>query len=51
VHARPIMPAVLDLAARGTLRPELITTRVVDWADAGEALLARDWTKLLITRE
>ncbi len=51
VHARPIMPAVLDLAARGTLRPELITTRVVDWPDAGEALVARDWTKLLITRE
>ena len=51
VHARPIMPAVLDLAAHGTLCPELITTRVVDWPDAGEALLARDWTKLLMTRE
>ena len=51
VHARPIMPAVLDLATRGTLHPELITTRVVDWPDAGEALVARDWIKLLITRE
>ena len=51
VHARPVMPEVLGLAERGALHPELITTRVVDWADAVDALLERDWTKLVLTRE
>jgi len=50
VHARPIMPEVLELAERGALRPELITTRVVDWSEAGDALLERDWTKLVVAR-
>jgi len=50
VHARPIMPEVLELAERGALRPELITTRVVDWSDAVDALLERDWTKLVVAR-
>lgn len=49
-HVREGIPRVLALAASGALRPELVTTRVVDWADAGEALTARDWTKLVIAR-
>jgi threonine dehydrogenase-like Zn-dependent dehydrogenase len=50
VHARPIMPEVLELAERGSFRPELITTRVVDFADAADALIAGDWTKLVLER-
>ena len=50
VHARPIMPKVMELAERGVLHPELITTRVVDFAEAADALLERDWTKLIIAR-
>ncbi len=51
VHARPAMSEVLRLAERGVLHPELITTRVVDWSEAAEALIERDWTKLIIGRE
>ena len=50
VHARPIMPEVLGLAERGVFHPELITTRVIEWPDAADALLERDWTKLVIER-
>jgi threonine dehydrogenase-like Zn-dependent dehydrogenase len=50
VHARPIISEVLELAERGAFRPELITTRVVDFSDAAEALLAGDWTKLVLER-
>jgi threonine dehydrogenase-like Zn-dependent dehydrogenase len=49
-NARPAMGHVLELAASGALRPELVTTRVVGWADAADALLERDWTKLVIER-
>jgi hypothetical protein len=48
------MPEVLRLAELGAFRPELVTTRVVDFSDAVEALLERDWTKLVLrapTRE
>jgi len=31
-------------------RPELVTTSVVGWSDAADALLERDWTKLVIER-
>ena len=48
VHARPVMPEVLRLAELGAFRPELVTTRVVDFSDAVEALLERDWTKLVL---
>jgi hypothetical protein len=41
---------VLALAASGSLHPELITSRVIPWADAGEALAECDWTKLVIER-
>jgi threonine dehydrogenase-like Zn-dependent dehydrogenase len=49
-NARPAIPHVLDLAASGALHPELVTTSVVAWADASDALLERDWTKLVIER-
>jgi alcohol dehydrogenase len=50
VHAREAMPQVLELAAAGRVHPELVTSGVVGWADAREALLERDWTKLVIAR-
>jgi threonine dehydrogenase-like Zn-dependent dehydrogenase len=50
VHAREAMPRVLELAASGALRPELVTTRVVPWAEAPDALLEGGWTKLVIER-
>ena len=50
VHAREAMPRVLELAAAGALRPELVTTRVVPWDDAVDALLEPKWTKLVIER-
>jgi threonine dehydrogenase-like Zn-dependent dehydrogenase len=50
VDARTAMPHVLGLSAAGALRPELVTTRVVDWTDAADALLEGGWTKLVIER-
>jgi threonine dehydrogenase-like Zn-dependent dehydrogenase len=49
-NARTAMPHVLELAASGALRPELVTTRVVAWSEAAPALAERDWTKLVIER-
>lgn len=49
-NARQAMPHVLELAASGALRPELVTTNVVTWSEAPEALLERGWTKLVIER-
>jgi alcohol dehydrogenase len=49
-NAREAMPHVLELAAAGAVRPELVTSRVVDWDDAAPALAERDWTKLVIER-
>ena len=46
----PVMPRVIELAERGALRPELITTRVVDFSEAADALLERDWIKLIVAR-
>ena len=50
VHAREAMPQVLELAAAGRLHPERVTSGVVAWADASEALLERGWTKLVVAR-
>jgi threonine dehydrogenase-like Zn-dependent dehydrogenase len=50
VHARPVIPRVLELAAGGRLHPEQVTTRVVDWDDAAAALAERDWVKLVFSR-
>jgi alcohol dehydrogenase len=49
-NAREAMPHVLDLAARGELRSELVTSRVVAWEDAADALLEPGWTKLVMER-
>jgi alcohol dehydrogenase len=49
-HARPAMPAVLELAAAGRFEPQRVTTRTVAWDDGPDALLELDWTKLVIER-
>jgi threonine dehydrogenase-like Zn-dependent dehydrogenase len=49
-HVREAMPHVLELAAAGKLRPERVTSRVVQWSDAADALLELGWTKLVIER-
>jgi threonine dehydrogenase-like Zn-dependent dehydrogenase len=49
-HVREAMPHVLELADAGKLRPERVTSRVVQWSDAAEALLEGGWTKLVIER-
>jgi len=38
-HAAALLPEVVGLVASGRLRPEAVTTRVVDWKDAAEAFL------------
>ena len=50
VHAREAIPSVLELAATGALRPELITSDVVTWSDAADALAEGGWTKLVVER-
>jgi alcohol dehydrogenase len=50
-NAREAMPHVLELAASGAIRPERVTTSVVPWAHAAEALLEPGWTKLVISRD
>ena len=50
VHAREAMPQVLELAAAGRLHPERVTSGIVAWADASEALLEGGWTKLVVAR-
>jgi alcohol dehydrogenase len=51
-HTRTVIPAVLDLVARGDLRPQDVTTTVAPWEDAPAALrdhvLAGD-TKTIVT--
>ncbi len=49
VMARPIIPEVLELAAAGQLHPERVTSRVVAWEDAPEAV-GEPETKLVVTR-
>ena len=38
VNARSVIPYVLDLVTRGQLRPELVTSATVPWAEADTAL-------------
>ena len=49
VMARAALPDVLDHVAAGRLRPELVTSRVVPWEAAAEAVLEFE-TKLVVTR-
>jgi threonine dehydrogenase-like Zn-dependent dehydrogenase len=48
-HARPAIPEVLGLIAAGRLHPELVTSAVVPWDAAAEALTEPPM-KLVITR-
>jgi threonine dehydrogenase-like Zn-dependent dehydrogenase len=48
-QARPTIPAILELVLEGRLRPELVTSRVVDWEEAPEAIGQAE-RKLVIER-
>lgn len=47
IHARRDGPRVLDLLARGMFDPAPVTTRTVPFAEAAEALVAHEHTKLV----
>ena len=49
VSARAAIPAVLHLIASGRLHPELVTSQIVDWDDAADAL-AHHTHKTVIVR-
>jgi alcohol dehydrogenase len=49
-HARPHIPEVLALIQEAVFRPELVTSRVVAWEDAPQALAEGKWTKLIFER-
>jgi threonine dehydrogenase-like Zn-dependent dehydrogenase len=51
VHAREAMGEVIELASAARIQPERITTRVVAWDEAPEALSEGGWTKLVVERE
>ena len=48
-HVRPHIPQVLDLVASGRFDPSLVTSLVVEWADAATAL-ADPPMKLVVRR-
>lgn len=48
-HSAALLPEVVALVAAGRLRPELVTTEVVDWEEAPERFLDRT-VKLIIER-
>ncbi len=48
-HSAALLPEVLSLIAVGQLRPEKVTTTVVDWEDAPAAYLD-DTIKLVVRR-
>ncbi|MGH2963767.1 MAG: zinc-dependent alcohol dehydrogenase [Solirubrobacterales bacterium] len=50
-HARPAIPAVLELIAMGRLHPELVTTRVANWEEAPQALAEGQFVKLIFARD
>jgi threonine dehydrogenase-like Zn-dependent dehydrogenase len=50
IHARADAPRVLDLMASGRFDPVPVTTRVVPFDDAADALVEHDYTKLVFTR-
>jgi alcohol dehydrogenase len=49
-NAREAMPHVLALACDGALHPERVTSKVVPWQNAPDALLEDGWTKLVFAR-
>ena len=50
VHARTEIPHVLGAIESGRFDPTRVTTKVVDWEDAPDALVERGWNKLVFTR-
>jgi alcohol dehydrogenase len=48
-HVRPVIPEILDLVAAGRFDPSIVTSQVVDWSDAAEAL-ADPPMKLVVNR-
>lgn len=46
-HARPVIPRILELMAAGELRPELVTSAVVEPGEVPERLIAGDYAKLV----
>ncbi|MGH2967036.1 MAG: zinc-dependent alcohol dehydrogenase [Solirubrobacterales bacterium] len=51
VHARPAIPAAMELIASGRLHPELVTTRVAGWEEGPGALAEGEFVKLVFARE
>jgi alcohol dehydrogenase len=49
VHARPAIPKILELVADGRFHPEAVTSAVIGWDDAIDAL-ADPPDKLIVTR-
>ena len=49
-HARAQMSKVMERVIDGTLRTDLVTSRVVEWDDAVDALLEGTSSKLVISR-
>jgi threonine dehydrogenase-like Zn-dependent dehydrogenase len=49
-HVRTLIPHALDVIRAGSFDPSAVTTRVVAWADAADALVEHDWNKLVFTR-
>jgi threonine dehydrogenase-like Zn-dependent dehydrogenase len=49
VMARPLIPQLLEMAAAGSLHPDRITSKVVAWDDAADAVPDPE-TKLIVTR-
>ena len=50
VHARPVMPDVLDLVREGRFDPAPMTMQAVGWEDAAEALSELK-VKTVVTRD
>lgn len=49
-HALQGIAPVLELVGEGKLAPEEVTSRVVPWSEAPDALAELDWTKLVMER-
>ena len=48
---RPVIPDILELAAAGSLHPERVVDRVVDWDDAPAAVVGDGHVKLVVARQ
>ncbi len=49
VHARAVLPEVLELARAAKIHPQRVTGQVIDWADAA-AVLSHHSVKTVVTR-